>query len=241
MSQHIRKLEEAAGRQLLARDTHTVALTSDGNVMAGFAHDIVAAHRRASGPAMPRPARPAAADDAAVPAQDGAGGDDEPHRGEAVYRQCREILRDPVLAEDVHQQIFVQADRDLPRFARQSTVRTWLFAITRHRVLDALRSRRRAQAHLTPAEPDALERCDVGPLADALLDDARLGETLHAAIRALDPGVQELVRLHYQHGITFQQIARNCGEKPGTLATRVTRALPVMRAFIEARLGTPAL
>jgi len=48
ISQHIRRLEQAAGRQLLARDTHAVALTADGNVMAGFARDIVQASQRAA-------------------------------------------------------------------------------------------------------------------------------------------------------------------------------------------------
>jgi hypothetical protein len=44
-------------------------------------------HWRAPGPATARPARPAAADDAAMPLQDGAGSDDEPRRGEALDRQ----------------------------------------------------------------------------------------------------------------------------------------------------------
>jgi DNA-binding transcriptional LysR family regulator len=47
ISQHIRRLELASGRQLLARDTHAVALTGDGNIMAGFAREIVEASQRA--------------------------------------------------------------------------------------------------------------------------------------------------------------------------------------------------
>jgi DNA-binding transcriptional LysR family regulator len=43
-SQHIRKLEVATGRVLVLRDTHTVALTSDGEAMIGFARSILAAH-----------------------------------------------------------------------------------------------------------------------------------------------------------------------------------------------------
>src|SRR5262245_14618748 len=62
--------------------------------------------------------------------------------GVAVYRYCREELHDRTLADDVHQQIFIQAYRDLMRFAGRSTLRTWLFAIARHRVLDAAKSRR---------------------------------------------------------------------------------------------------
>jgi DNA-binding transcriptional LysR family regulator len=48
ISKHVSRLEMQAGRQLLARDTHAVALTADGNLMAGFARDIVEASRRAA-------------------------------------------------------------------------------------------------------------------------------------------------------------------------------------------------
>jgi DNA-binding transcriptional LysR family regulator len=44
VSQHVRKLETAVGRVLVLRDTHTVALTSDGEAMIGFARSILAAH-----------------------------------------------------------------------------------------------------------------------------------------------------------------------------------------------------
>jgi DNA-binding transcriptional LysR family regulator len=49
VSQHIRRLEEACGRQLLVRDTHAVALTPDGAMMADFAREIVGASLQAVG------------------------------------------------------------------------------------------------------------------------------------------------------------------------------------------------
>jgi len=48
VSQHIRKLEEAAGRPLLIRDTRSVTLSVDGEAMVGFAQSILAAHAQAS-------------------------------------------------------------------------------------------------------------------------------------------------------------------------------------------------
>ncbi|MEV6122843.1 LysR substrate-binding domain-containing protein [Streptomyces sp. NPDC052077] len=48
VSQHVRRLEEAAGRQLFTRDTHSVELTEDGEAMLGFAHRILEAHERAA-------------------------------------------------------------------------------------------------------------------------------------------------------------------------------------------------
>ncbi len=47
VSQHIRKLEQAAGRRLFRRDTHSVTLTADGEAMTGFAQSILEANDRA--------------------------------------------------------------------------------------------------------------------------------------------------------------------------------------------------
>lgn len=41
ISQHIARLEQAAGRRLLLRDTHSVELTADGAAMLGFAREIL--------------------------------------------------------------------------------------------------------------------------------------------------------------------------------------------------------
>ncbi|WP_066928509.1 LysR family transcriptional regulator [Streptomyces sp. NBRC 110611] len=48
VSQHVRKLEEASGRRLFARDTHGVELTEDGEAMLGFARSILEANERAA-------------------------------------------------------------------------------------------------------------------------------------------------------------------------------------------------
>jgi DNA-binding transcriptional LysR family regulator len=48
VSQHIRRLEQQAGRTLILRDTHSVSLTADGEAMIGFARSILAAHEQAA-------------------------------------------------------------------------------------------------------------------------------------------------------------------------------------------------
>ncbi|MFF4158846.1 LysR family transcriptional regulator [Streptomyces sp. NPDC001678] len=48
VSQQVRRLEDAAGRQLFSRDTHSVRLTEDGEAMLGFARTILEAHERAA-------------------------------------------------------------------------------------------------------------------------------------------------------------------------------------------------
>lgn len=47
VSEHVRKLEAAAGTRLFVRDTHSVRLTVDGEAMLGFARSILEANDRA--------------------------------------------------------------------------------------------------------------------------------------------------------------------------------------------------
>lgn len=158
--------------------------------------------------------------------------------GAAVYRYCRTELRDAALADDVQQQVFIEACRDLPRFKRKSTVRTWLFSIARHRVLDAAKARRRGAARFERDVP--LELPDPGPLAGESLDEARLRAALAACLAELAEPVRHALLLRFQQGFSFEEMAVVCGEKPGTLQAKVTRAFPGLRACIEHRTGVSA-
>lgn len=70
VSQHVRRLEESAGRTLLVRDTRRVALTDNGEAMVGFARSILTAHDEAvayfTGSAMRGRLRFGAADELAL-------------------------------------------------------------------------------------------------------------------------------------------------------------------------------
>lgn len=70
VSQHVRRLEDAAGRILVSRDTREVDLTDNGVAMAGFARTILAAHASAenyfTGTAMKGRLRFGSADDLAI-------------------------------------------------------------------------------------------------------------------------------------------------------------------------------
>jgi RNA polymerase sigma-70 factor, ECF subfamily len=155
--------------------------------------------------------------------------------GVAVYRYCRLSLHDAALAADVHQQIFIEAFRDLPRYGKRGSLRSWLFGIANHRILDAARKRNQERSRIMRgavadiADPRASSR--------ELIDDARLHAALAAAVSELPDKTRSAVLLHFQQGFTFEEMSVICNEKPGTLSARVVRALRVLRASIEARLG----
>jgi len=154
--------------------------------------------------------------------------------GAAVYRYCHGALRDSALADDVYQQVFIEAFRDLPSFVGRSPVRIWLFAITRHQVLDAVRARGRTHGHVE--ETRVLDAPDPRPSPGDSLDDARRRQALVASLGELSEPIRVAVLLRYHEGCTFEEMAAICREKPCTLRARVVRALPRLRARIESRI-----
>lgn len=158
--------------------------------------------------------------------------------GDAVFRYCRESLRDAALAEDVQQRVFIEAFRDLRSFAGRSTLRSWLFGIARHRVLDAAKARRRQDAPLERREIP--EVADARPAVDERIDDARLNHALLRCLEGVGEHVRDALLLRYQQGLTFDEMAEACGEKPGTLQARVSRALPLLKDCIQRQFRGPS-
>jgi len=139
------------------------------------------------------------------------------------------------LAEDVQQQVFIEANRDLSRFAGRSTLRTWLFAIAKHRVLDAIRKRRRERVLLGPKDAGVVP--DPDWTSDERLDDERIYNALIECMQSADLSIQAMVLLRFQRGFTYEELAAVLGARPDAMRARMKRALPALRARMEDRLG----
>jgi RNA polymerase sigma-70 factor (ECF subfamily) len=65
--------------------------------------------------------------------------------GNFLYRFALARLKDPAVAEDVLQETFLAALKGRDRFKHQSSVKTWLTAILKHKIIDHLRKKKREQ------------------------------------------------------------------------------------------------
>jgi RNA polymerase sigma-70 factor, ECF subfamily len=155
--------------------------------------------------------------------------------GDQVYRYAMAMTGgDTQVAEEVRQQVFVEAYRDLPGFAARSPVRGWLFGIVRHRCLDASKALRRWGLRYKN-EPSPESEVDDTEPGDQL-DVRRLARLLEGCIAELAPAAREAILLRYQQELSYDEAAAITGERPGTLQQRVARALPVLRRCVEAQL-----
>lgn len=77
--------------------------------------------------------------------------------GDALFRYALQRVQDQTTAEDLVQETFLAAIQARDSFRRQSSVRTWLISILRHKILDRLRKECRGGQPDT--SDDVIDRC----------------------------------------------------------------------------------
>jgi RNA polymerase sigma-70 factor (ECF subfamily) len=139
---------------------------------------------------------------------------------DAAYGFARFLCRDPVAAEDLVQEAYLNAYRAFGSF-RGGEAKAWLFAILRNRFLEQVR-RNRPGRELALADSDADEVADPDTPESLLLrsiDEASLRE----AVEALAEPFREAVVLRDVHGLNYRQIAEITGVALGTVMSRLAR------------------
>lgn len=135
----------------------------------------------------------------------------------AVYGLARRVLRDPALAEDVCQEVFLGFWAAPERFdPSRGTLRTWLMVIVHRRSVDVVR---RAIARRTVGLGD-----DVGPQTEDAQDTALRradADSVRLALAALPPTQRQALLLAYWGGHTQAEIADLTGVPIGTVKSRV--------------------
>jgi RNA polymerase sigma-70 factor, ECF subfamily len=151
---------------------------------------------------------------------------------DVVYAYCARMLRDPLRAEDVLQQVFLQAHRDVGDFASRGTLRGWLLGITHNRCLDAIKAGKRLASRIEDDEAAVEKAADESPDPMERVDQGRRVRALEGCLKELSPEVRMTVLLRFQLGLSYAEIGDILGARAGTLQQRVARALPALRACL---------
>lgn len=159
--------------------------------------------------------------------------------GNLVYSAALRVLRDPQIAEDMVQEIFLRLWRKPESYtATRGKFTTWLTSVTRNRAVDEIRSRNRRYRHET-ASPEEQEREFAGPETEdpamraELADQRRL---IKLALSGLPPEQKETIELAYFGGLTQQEIAERLNQPLGTVKTRIRLGMQKLRAALTPEL-----
>jgi RNA polymerase sigma-70 factor (ECF subfamily) len=144
-------------------------------------------------------------------------------------------VRDPALAEDVVQEVFVRLWTRAEQFDRErGSLRAFLLAQTHGRSLDLVRSetaRRRREERDARAVREPPADVEQQVVRNAVADEVR------TALAALPDLEREPVELAYLGGLPYREVALRLGIPEGTAKSRIRSGLSHLREAMTRRDG----
>ena len=168
-------------------------------------------------------------------------GDDEVFRAlvechsRSVFRLAFRITGNEQDAEDVVQESFLRAYRQLGRFESRANFGTWLYRIVANCSVDFMRARhsRRAQGRV-----DAIDEIDGDPVQsnepgpERLAHSAEIGARVAAAMDGLSPIERAAFTLRHHEGRSIDEISRHLGLGTSAAKHSVFRAVRKLRTAL---------
>jgi RNA polymerase sigma-70 factor, ECF subfamily len=152
---------------------------------------------------------------------------------EVVFRAAYLIVRDAGAAEDVAQEAFIRAYRQLRTFRQGEPFRPWLLRIVTNLALNEVRARGRRAGLL--ARVASMTGRDPTPAPHTQVEAGDDASALLRAIGELPEDDRVVLHLRYFLELPEREIAAAIGKPPGTVKSRLHRAGKRLRAVVETK------
>jgi RNA polymerase sigma-70 factor (ECF subfamily) len=139
---------------------------------------------------------------------------------------------DREIAEDLLQETFFAAMRNVDQFDRSRNFLSWLFGIAHKRTIDYFRHAKVETDHKSDAESAVGSRMD---LPDEELSNKRIQRIVREAVETLDPLQKEVFLLREMAGVPFKEIAVIMNCPINTALGRMRLALKNIRKELKTR------
>jgi RNA polymerase sigma-70 factor (ECF subfamily) len=145
-----------------------------------------------------------------------------------VYNYVLRLVGDRSLAEDLTQEVFIRIYQGLPNFSERCRFTTWMFQVTKNRVLDELRASERRPRALVCID-------DVPPLevVDAPMERLEAIDALWRAVEGLNVDLKMALLLRDVVGMSYTEIADSLEITLATVKWRIYKA----REEVQLALG----
>jgi RNA polymerase sigma-70 factor (ECF subfamily) len=150
-----------------------------------------------------------------------------------LYRLAHRMTGQPADAEDVVQETFVRAYRQLDRFEARSNFATWLYRIGYNCAIDHLRARPRLETAEPPEVLAERPKPPTGPAVDDLVYAAEIGGRVQAALNDLTSQERAAFLLRHYEGCSIGEICGALGLNTSAAKHAVFRAVRKMRQALE--------
>jgi RNA polymerase sigma-70 factor (ECF subfamily) len=145
-----------------------------------------------------------------------------------VFNYVLRLTGDRALSEDLTQEVFLRVFQGLPGFSLRSRFTTWLFQVTKNRVLDELRALERRPRAVVNIE-------DVPPLevVDAPAERSETIDAVWRAVEHLNPDLKMALLLRDIVGLSYGEIAETLEITLATVKWRIYKAREEVQAALH--------
>jgi RNA polymerase sigma-70 factor (ECF subfamily) len=157
--------------------------------------------------------------------------------GRSLFRLAFRMTGNEQDAEDVVQESFLRAYRQLGKFDERASFGTWLYRIAANCSLDLVRSKKRRSEHIAHTDPDmedpvvSLPSGDPTPERMALSSEVR--ERVAEAMNELSATERTAFVLRHFEGMCIEEVSRVLECQPGAAKHSVFRAVQKLRRALE--------
>jgi len=167
----------------------------------------------------------------------------------AIYRLAWRMTANSHEAEDIVQDTFLRAYKQLHRFDGRAAFGTWVHRIAVNCSLDLIRSRKRRQETSLGGSPEAgaNEKADdrlllslpaSEPTPERSVQSTQIRELLAAAMEELSDMERCAFTLRHHDGLGIEEISRTLGVQPNAAKHSIFRALKKLRHILEPALAS---
>jgi RNA polymerase sigma factor (sigma-70 family) len=144
-----------------------------------------------------------------------------------VYKTAYLIVRDPHRAEDIMQEVFINAYKSGHTFDPQKgSYRNWLRAITVKQCFARKSKKHQGSFSLDELEEKGLSVADKSP---SIPDQVSLKDDMKRLIDSLSPKYRATLLLRYYEGLSYDEIAQVLDIPLGTVKSRINAAVLRLR------------
>jgi RNA polymerase sigma-70 factor (ECF subfamily) len=158
---------------------------------------------------------------------------------DAIFGLLLRLVRNPTVAEDLAQDVFVKAYQGLGSFRGESRFSTWLYRIAMNLFHDHVRSRAgkasKAEQSLQHLAEGGFDPPSTIPSPEHRLEEEEMSESFSEGLNRLDEIYREPFLLRHQENRSYEEIAEILSISVVNAKVRVHRARSAILALLRER------